>query len=42
MADSLNITNLSRRGMLGTGLAAAGALSVLSPSLRKQQKPTPS
>jgi hypothetical protein len=30
MADSLNITNLSRRGMLGTGLAAAGALSVLS------------
>jgi hypothetical protein len=29
MADSLNTTNLSRRGMLGTGLAAAGAVSVL-------------
>jgi hypothetical protein len=30
MADSLNTTNLSRRSILGTGLAAAGALSVLS------------
>jgi hypothetical protein len=28
MADSLNITNLSRRGILGTGLAAAGAFAV--------------
>jgi hypothetical protein len=29
MADSLNTTNLSRRSILGTGFAAAGALSVL-------------
>src|SRR5687768_14958066 len=29
MADSLNTTNLSRRSILGTGLAAAGAVSVL-------------
>jgi hypothetical protein len=28
MADSLNTTNLSRRTILGTGIAAAGALSV--------------
>jgi hypothetical protein len=27
MADSLNTTNLSRRSILGTGLAAAGALA---------------
>jgi hypothetical protein len=31
MADSLNTTNLSRRSILGTGLAAAGALASLSP-----------
>jgi hypothetical protein len=28
MADSLNTTNLSRRSILGTGIAAAGALAV--------------
>src|SRR5688572_27459623 len=27
MADSLNTTNLSRRSILGTGIAAAGALA---------------
>jgi hypothetical protein len=31
MADSLNTTNLSRRSILGTGIAAAGALAALSP-----------
>jgi len=31
MADSLNTTNLSRRSILGTGLAAAGALTALLP-----------
>jgi hypothetical protein len=30
MADTLNTTNLSRRSILGTGLAAAGALAGLS------------